>query len=201
MFTGIITHQGRIAKIKKTGDWLITIETGLAEDSAVGASIACSGVCLTVIEKTASQFSAQISAETMEKTTSKFWQEGTLLNLERSLRVGDELGGHFVYGHVDGLAEISDIREEGESLRFTFTAPVTLAPYLAPKGSIALDGVSLTINEVENNRFGINIIPHTRKLTTFANARINDKVNLEVDMMARYIARMLGVMPYIKKVS
>jgi len=193
MFTGIITDVGRVRSVEKQGDTRFTIETAFDMDAVpIGASIANNGVCLTVVEKGPGWFAVQASAETLSKTTLGRWAEGTRVNLERSLKLGDELGGHLVYGHVDGVATLVDVRPDGESLRLTFEAPAGLEKYVASKGSVALDGVSLTINEVDGARFGINIIPHTQTATTFGDLKPGDRVNLEVDMLARYVARLVG---------
>jgi riboflavin synthase len=193
MFTGIITDVGEVRAIERGGDTTIRIGTRL--DSAtlpIGASVACSGVCLTVVEKGADWFAVQASAETLSRTTLAGWRVGTRVNLERALRLGDELGGHIVSGHVDGVARILGRRDEGDSVRFAIEAPASLSRAIAPKGSVALDGVSLTVNEVSGTRFGINIIPHTQRETTFGAAREGDELNLEIDMLARYVARLLG---------
>ncbi len=194
MFTGIITDIGRIRSVEKLGDTRITIETGF--DTAgidIGASIACSGPCLTVVEKGPDWFAIEASAETLDKTTLGDWQEGTRVNLERALKVGDELGGHIVSGHVDGVARILDTRQEGDSVRFEFEAPDALKGLIAPKGSVALDGVSLTVNAVNGARFGVNIISHTRECTAFDERGKGDRVNLEADMLARYVGRLLDM--------
>ncbi len=198
MFTGIITDRGRIANREDRGDTRFIIETAYAvEGIDLGASIACSGCCLTVVEtgRTVTGqgwFAVEASTETLSKTTLTGWSEGTELNLERALRLGDELGGHFVLGHVDGVAEITARVPEGDSLRFTFCPPAEFMKYLAPKGSVVLDGVSLTVNEVGVETFGVNIIPHTATETGFGTAQPGDRVNLEVDALARYVARLLG---------
>ena len=193
MFTGIITDVGRVRAVKRQGDTRFTVETAFdMETVPIGASIANNGVCLTVVEKGPGWFAVQASAETLSKTTLGGWDEGTRVNLERALKVGDELGGHIVSGHVDGVASVVDIRPDGESKRFTFEAPATLAKYIASKGSVALDGVSLTVNEVDGARFGVNIIPHTQDATTFGTLKAGDRVNLEIDMLARYVARLAG---------
>ncbi len=194
MFTGIITDIGRVRTVERRGDIRFTLATGFdAAGLAVGASVACSGVCLTVVDTGSDWFAVEVSAETLSKTTLDTWTEGTQVNLERSLRLGDELGGHLVFGHVDGLARIVDSRPEGDSLRFRFQAPPRLARFLAPKGSVALDGVSLTVNDIDaDGVFGINIIAHTRDATTFGTAAPGQAVNLEVDMLARYVARLTG---------
>ncbi|MDQ2101243.1 riboflavin synthase [Azospirillum isscasi] len=198
MFTGIITDVGRVRAVERQGDTRFTVETAFdTETVPIGASIANNGVCLTVVEKGVLDnglgwFAVQASAETLSKTTLGGWAEGTRVNLERALKVGDELGGHIVSGHVDGVASVVDVRPDGESKRFTFEAPATLAKYVASKGSVALDGVSLTVNEVDGARFGVNIIPHTQDATTFGTLKAGDRVNLEIDMLARYVARLAG---------
>ncbi|MBP2310769.1 riboflavin synthase [Azospirillum soli] len=193
MFTGIITDVGRVRAVERQGDTRFTIETVFdMETVPIGASIANNGVCLTVVEKGPGWFAVQASAETLSKTTLGGWAEGTRVNLERALKVGDELGGHIVSGHVDGVATVVDVRPDGESKRYTFEAPANLAKYIASKGSVALDGVSLTVNEVEGARFGVNIIPHTQIATTFGDLKPGDRINLEIDMLARYVARLAG---------
>lgn len=193
MFTGIISDIGEIAA-RDGGRF--TIRSAYAADSIkIGASIACDGCCLTVtaVEPAGngSLFSVDTSNETRSKTTIEGWQRGTRVNLERALTAGDELGGHIVTGHVDGVARIVDIQPDGESRRFTFEAPEHLALYIAPKGSVALDGTSLTVNEVAGSRFGVNIIPHTLTVTTWGAKTAGHFVNLEVDLFARYVARLL----------
>jgi riboflavin synthase len=193
MFTGIIQDIGTVTSIVKEGDWRLTIETdqlSLAH-TAIGASISCSGACLTVISKTDKRFDVQASAETLDKTTLKNWQAGTRTNLEPALRMGDELGGHLVSGHVDGVAGVTAVTSEKDSIRIEFEAPKALARFLAPKGSAVIEGVSLTINQVEGNRFGVNLIPHTQQATTLGNLKVGDQVNFEVDMIARYLDRLL----------
>lgn len=193
MFTGIIADIGELREIRPGGDTTFIIGTKLdLRDLALGASVACSGVCLTVIEHKADWFAVQASAETLARSVLSDWRIGARINLERALRAGDELGGHLVSGHVDAIAEIVERRPEGDSQRFAFRVPDVFAAAIAPKGSVALDGVSLTVNEVQGNRFGVNIIPHTLAHTTFGAAKIGDKVNFELDMLARYVARMLG---------
>lgn len=193
MFTGIISDLGQVRAILPGGDTAYRIATALdLEDLALGASIACSGACLTVVEKGRDWFAVQASAETRERTTLGGWRVGTRINLERALKAGDELGGHLVSGHVDAVATIVERRAEGDSLRFVFAVPEAYAPAIAPKGSVALDGVSLTVNEVAGARFGVNIIPHTQARTTFATAAAGDRVNLEIDLVARYLARLTG---------
>jgi riboflavin synthase len=192
MFTGIITDLGRVRDIRADGDARIEISTSFDDASTtIGASIACSGVCLTVIDKGPGWFAVQVSAETLSCTTLGDWRPGTLVNLERALRLGDELGGHLVSGHVDGVGRVAAIAPEGASCRFVFEAPPSLARFIALKGSIAVDGVSLTVNEVDGARFGVNIIPHTLSVTTLGEAGPGDRVNLEIDLLARYVARLI----------
>jgi riboflavin synthase len=196
MFTGIITDLGRVRRLRR-GDLLdLTIATAF-DTSAIplGASIACSGACLTVVAVEPGAFSVQASVETLAHTTLGQWEAGTPVNLERSLRLGDELGGHLVLGHVDGLARIVERRPEAESVRFVVEVPLGLAPFIAPKGSVALDGVSLTVNELAQDRFGVNIIPHTLSCTTFGQAQPGQQMNLEIDLIARYVARLLQPKP------
>ena len=182
MFTGITTDLGRVRAVEDRGDSYIEIETGYDTASIdIGASIACSGPCLTVVDKGADWFAVNASAETRACTTLGDWQVGQPVNLERSLRVGDELGGHIVSGHIDGTATLDYRREEGASVRFGFQLPAALAKFIAPKGAVALDGISLTINEVDGPRFGVNIIPHTQSVTTFGTLQLGARVNLEVD--------------------
>ncbi|RWR06454.1 riboflavin synthase [Paenirhodobacter populi] len=193
MFTGIVTDVGEVRSLTQAGD--LRARIGCHYDMAgvdIGASIACEGVCLTVVAKGEDWFDAEISAETVSKTNigRNSWAPGRRLNLERALKVGDELGGHIVSGHVDGVAEIIAMHDEGDSTRFTFRAPEALARYIAPKGSVALNGTSLTVNEVEGSTFGVNIIPHTKAVTTWGDARPGDAVNLEIDTLARYVARL-----------
>jgi riboflavin synthase len=196
MFTGIITDIGRVRRITRGSLAELTIATGFDTKAiAIGASIACSGACLTVIAVEEGAFTVQASAETLARTTIGGWTEGRAINLEQSLRLGDELGGHLVSGHVDGLATIVERRSEAESVRFAFTAPPSLMPFVAPKGSVALDGVSLTVNEVAVDRFGVNIIPHTLAHTNFGEAQPGQQMNLEIDMIARYLARLLAAGP------
>jgi len=193
MFTGIISDVGQVRSVVPGGDAGFVIATAYdTADILLGASIACSGVCLTVVERGEGWFLVQASAETLARSTLAQWREGTPVNLERALRVGDELGGHILSGHVDAVAEIVDRKPEGDSLRFVVEIPAPFERAVAPKGSVALDGVSLTVNEVEGQRFGVNIIPHTQARTTFGAAEIGDRVNLEIDVLARYVARLLG---------
>jgi riboflavin synthase len=196
MFTGIVTDVGRVLRLRR-GELLdLTIATAFDTSAiALGASIACSGACLTVVALDPGAFTVQASLETLTRTTLGEWKEGTPVNLEKSLRLGDELGGHLVLGHIDGTAQIVERRPEAESVRFVFEAPGELAPFIAPKGSVALDGVSLTINEVAQNRFGVNIIPHTLACTNFGGLQVGQRMNLEIDLIARYVARLLRQTP------
>lgn len=192
MFTGIITDLGSVRGIAKDGDTRFEIQTHYDMATVdIGASIACSGVCLTVIETGPDWFAVQASAETLSKSTLGTWTVGSRLNLERALKVGDELGGHIVSGHVDGVGHVVSVRDEGESKRFTFRVPEALKAFMAPKGSVSVDGVSLTVNEVEGDTFGVNIIPHTQQVTLFGGYVAGTPVNLEIDMLARYVARLL----------
>ena len=191
MFTGIVREIGRIEKIEQAGDTRMTISCARpVETIEIGASISCSGVCLTVTETGAGWFAVDASAETLSKTTLGGWQTGTPVNLEPALRLGDEMGGHIVSGHVDGVGEITAVTPEGASHRVTIAAPGELSRFIAPKGSITVDGISLTVNEVEGNSFGVNIIPHTWQATTLAQAIPGARVNLEIDLLARYVARL-----------
>ena len=191
MFTGIITDIGSVRSVRKSGDLRVEIETSYDTSTIdLGASIACNGVCLTVVEKTEKCFSVDVSAESVSLTNASIWSAGSLLNLERALKVGDELGGHIVAGHVDGMAEIIALYEEGDSTRVKLRAPDLLARFIAPKGSVALNGTSLTVNEVDGTEFGINFIPHTKASTTWGDAIVGDRVNLEIDTLARYVARL-----------
>ena len=191
MFTGIITDIGTVKTLDQRGDLRARIATGYDVSGIdIGASIACDGVCLTVIALGCDCFDVQISAETVSKTNLGGWAEGHRINLERALKVGDELGGHIVSGHVDGVAEIVAMQDEGDSTRLTLRAPEALARFIAPKGSVALNGTSLTVNEVSGCDFGINLIPHTQEVTTWGAAQVGDRVNLEIDTLARYVARL-----------
>lgn len=196
MFTGIITDLGKVKGMEQRGDTRITIATTYdTDDIEIGASIACSGPCLTVVDKGDGWFAVDASAETLARTNLGAWQAGTPVNLERSLKVGDELGGHIVTGHVDGTGEVVAITPEGDSKRFRFrVADRGLAELISQKGCVAIDGVSLTVNEVEDvadgSIFGVNIIPHTQAMTTFGDMQVGDSVNLEVDVLARYVARL-----------
>lgn len=193
MFTGIITDIGEVRTVTRAGDMRARI--GTTYDTAgidLGASIACDGCCLTVVETGADWFDVEISAETVSKTnlSHNTWVPGKRINLERALKVGDELGGHIVSGHVDGLADLIDLTDEGDSTRATFRAPDALARFIAPKGSVTLNGTSLTVNDVEGAEFGVNMIPHTKTVTTWGDAKVGDRINLEIDTLARYVARL-----------
>jgi riboflavin synthase len=192
MFTGIVSDLGRVRAV--VAGAITRFEIATSWDTAGiahGASIACNGCCLSVVDKGPGWFAVEASAETLGVTTLGGWREGTPVNLERALRAGDELGGHLVSGHVDGVATVEDRRPDGASLRFRFAVPAHLARFVAPKGSVALDGVSLTVNEVEGRTFGVNIIPITQQLTGFGQLRPGDRVNLEIDLVARYLARLI----------
>ena len=194
MFTGIITAIGTVKAIDKAGDWKFTIQTPWdCLSIAMGASIACSGVCLTVIAKGDDWFQVAASKETLDLTTLSSWQEGTKLNLERALAMGDELGGHIVSGHVDGLAELVALESENDSHRLTFRAPDALSCFIAAKGSVTLDGISLTVNAVDDHLFYVNIIEHTWNETTLYQRQKGDNVYLEIDMLARYMARLIDM--------
>jgi len=191
MFTGIITDLGRVGAIARSGDMRARIETGY--DTAgidIGASIASDGVCLTVVDLGPGWYDVDISAETLSKTNLGDWTVGHRINLERALKVGDELGGHIVSGHVDGVAEVVSVKDEGDSTRVSLRAPKDLARFIAPKGSVALNGTSLTVNEVEGQTFGVNLISHTKAVTNWGTVRVGDRVNLEIDTLARYVARL-----------
>jgi riboflavin synthase len=197
MFTGIVTDIGKVLDIerKDAGARLVIASRYPAESIAIGASISCAGICFTVVDRRplsndGTAFAVDASAETLGKTTIGRWQPGTQINLERALKAGDELGGHMVSGHVDGVAEIVAVEPEGDSKRFSFRIAGNLAPFIAPKGSICLDGTSLTVNEVDTLTFDVNIIPHTLTVTTWGLVREGDAVNLEIDMLARYLARL-----------
>lgn len=201
MFTGIISDIGEVLAVEARGDARMTIACGYDPGSiAIGASVACSGVCLTAIETGRHGdgrclFVVEASAETLGRTTLGHWRPGTRVNLERPLRLGEELGGHIVSGHVDGLAEVVSIVPEGGSRRFRLRVPAEIARFVAPKGSVALDGISLTVNEVDGLVFGVNVIPHTLAVTAWASARPGQAVNVEVDMLARYVARLTEFAP------
>ena len=191
MFTGIVTDIGTIAELDQQGDLRARISTGYETAGIdIGASIASDGVCLTVIALGDDWYDVQISAETVSKTNLGAWAVGKRVNLERALKVGDELGGHIVSGHVDGIAEVVAIKDEGDSTRVTLRAPQDLARFIAPKGSVALNGTSLTVNDVEGCDFGINFIPHTKEVTTWGDVKLGDAINLEIDTLARYVARL-----------
>ncbi|WP_419738215.1 riboflavin synthase [Ruegeria sp.] len=191
MFTGIVTDIGTVTELDQQGDLRARIQTSYDTASIdIGASIASDGVCLTVIALGDDWYDVQISAETVSKTNLNSWALGKRVNLERALKVGDELGGHIVSGHVDGVAEVVDLRDEGDSTRVTLRAPKDLARFVAPKGSVALNGTSLTVNDVEGCDFGINFIPHTKEVTTWGDVAVGDRVNLEIDTLARYVARL-----------
>ena len=199
MFTGIVTDVGIVRKADQRGDLKLQIETGY--DTAtidLGASIACSGVCLTVVDKGGDWFAVDVSGETRSRTGPDMWREGARLNLERSLRLGDELGGHIVTGHVDALGEVVGTRPDGDSMKIDVSVPRELGAMVAAKGSIALDGVSLTVNDVRDaedgsTHFSVNIIPHTAQNTTLGDLVAGGQLNVEVDTLARYIARMMAV--------
>ena len=193
MFTGIITDMGEVLSVDKSrGDVRYKIKTSYdMQGVEMGASICHSGCCLTVVEKGADWFSVDVSQESLDKTTLNEWEEGARINLERSLKMGDELGGHIVSGHVDGVAKIVSITPEGDSHRLKIEVPKEFSAFIAPKGSIALDGISLTVNEVDGNVFGINIIPHTWEHTTLRHKQCGDQINLEVDRLAMQIERIL----------
>ena len=193
MFTGIVTDLGEILELEQKGDLRARIKTNY--DTAgitFGASIACDGICLTAVDFGDDWFDVEISSETVSKTIigAGLWKVGHTVNLERSLKVGDELGGHIVSGHIDGIAKVTSIKDEGDSTRFVFEAPSELARYIAPKGSVALNGTSLTVNEVDSNTFGVNLVPHTKKVTSWGKTQVNDPINLEIDTLARYVARL-----------
>lgn len=198
MFTGIVTDVGTVRSVQQRGDLRLQVQTGYDLDTVdLGASIACSGVCLTVVDKGEDWFAVDVSAETVSRTAADQWREGARLNLERSLRLGDELGGHIVTGHVDAVAEVVGVCPEGDSTRIGVSVPRTLGPMIAPKGSISLDGVSLTVNDVRDaddatTHFSINIIPHTAQNTTLGEIKPGRQLNVEVDVLARYIDRMLA---------
>lgn len=192
MFTGIITDMGEVQSVsRESGDMRARIRTGYDTQSIdMGASIASDGVCLTVVALGADWYEVDISAETLAKTNLGEWAPGRRVNLERALRVGDELGGHIVSGHVDGVARVVGLQNEGDSLRVTFEAPAALARFIAPKGSVALNGTSLTVNEVDGPRFGVNLIAHTQAVTNWGDVAEGARVNLEIDTLARYVARL-----------
>jgi len=195
MFTGIVTDIGEITSVvpgDTAGDRRFVVRTRHdMAPIAIGASIACSGCCLTVLEKGGDWFAVEVSGESLAKTHLGDWKLGSRLNLELSLKLGDELGGHLVYGHVDGVGTIASMTPEGGSVRFVFEVPSELARFIAAKGSVAVDGISLTVNEVDADRFGVNVISHTQAVTTLGQAKVGQRVNLEVDMLARYVQRLL----------
>jgi riboflavin synthase len=195
MFTGMVTDLGEVRHIEKPGDMHIVIGTRYETGKiGLGASIACSGVCLTIVDKGDGAdrwFAVTASGETISKTNIAEWVVGSPINLERPVRAGDELGGHIVTGHIDGTAKLIQLEPEGESKRMVFDVPARLISYIAPKGSIALDGVSLTVNEVDGSRFGVNVIPHTLKMTNFGRLKEGSRVNVEIDLLARYVQRLL----------
>ncbi len=195
MFTGIVTDVGQITGIERAGDMRARIACAYdAEGIDIGASIACAGVCLTVVDRgtgaSGAWFDVDVSAETLSKTNLGAWSADALVNLERALKVGDELGGHVVSGHVDGVAEVIAVAGEGDSTRVSFRAPEDLSRFIAPKGSVTLNGASLTVNEVEGATFGVNLIPHTKEVTTWGDVSVGEQVNLEIDVLARYVARL-----------
>jgi riboflavin synthase len=198
MFTGITTDVGTVRSAEQRGDLRLTIASGYDLGSVdLGSSIACSGVCLTVVDKGDDWFAVDVSGETQSRTARDLWREGSKLNLERSLRIGDELGGHIVSGHVDGVAEVIGACPEGGSSRIGLRAPAELAPFIAAKGSVALDGVSLTVNDVRDaedgsTHFSVNIIPHTAQITTLGDIAAGRQLNVEIDVIARYLQRMLA---------
>ena len=193
MFTGIITDLGRVRAVGQGAMTRLEIETKYPTESiAIGASIACNGVCLSVVEHGPGWFAVETSAETLSKTTLASWRQGAAVNLERPLKLGDELGGHLVLGHVDGVGAIVERRQDGGSIRLMVEAPAELARFIAPKGSIAIDGVSMTVNEVSGNQFGVNVIPITQRETNLGALSMGMPVNLEIDMMARYVARLMA---------
>jgi riboflavin synthase len=194
MFTGIVTDIGEV-KEARHGNGGLTLTIATAYDTStitLGASIGCSGVCLTAVAREPGLFTVEVSAETLACSTLGDWRGGTRVNLEQAMKLGDEMGGHLVLGHVDGVARVIGRRPDGESVRFTFEAPAELARYVASKGSVALDGVSLTVNEVEGSRFGVNIIPHTLGHTTLGDAGAGTRMNLEIDLIARYVERLVA---------
>lgn len=193
MFTGIVTDLGRVRGLKDAAVRRLEIATAYdTADIALGASVACNGCCLSVVEKGQGWLAFEAAQETLAVTTLKDWQVGTPVNLERPMKIGDELGGHIVAGHVDGIGQIVIAAEDGGSLRLTVEVPDNLAKYIASKGSVTIDGVSLTVNEVAGNRFGVCLIPITREATNLGKAKVGQRVNLEIDLIARYVARLLG---------
>jgi riboflavin synthase len=193
MFTGLITDLGRVQSVTPAGGGArLVIETAYDMDAvSIGASIACSGACMTVVEKGTGWFAVDVSGESLARSVIGRWEPGDRINLEQSLKLGDELGGHLVTGHVDAVTTVLERRADGDSIRFSFEIPADYEGFIASKGSVALNGVSLTVNEVESGRFGVNIIPHTAERTTFGALAVGDAVNLEVDLIARYVARLV----------
>lgn len=194
MFTGIVRDTGQVVRVTdKNGIRRLLISTHFdVAAMEIGASIACDGCCLTIIDKEGGCFAVEATNETLSKTTIGGWSEGTKINLEQSLRMGDEMGGHFLTGHIDGVAVVEEVARDGDAHRLIFSVPDHLAQYLAPKGSVSLNGISLTVNEVDGNAFSICIIPHTWEVTNINRWKPGDQVNIEVDMLARYVARILG---------
>ncbi len=195
MFTGIVTDIGTIRQIEQRGDTRVVVATGYDVATIdLGASISCSGICLTVVDKAPGWFAVDVSNETRSRTAQGQWTEGRPLNLERAMKLGDELGGHIVTGHIDGVGEVTDVSTDGDSRRITFRIPPELAPFLAPKGSVTIDGVSLTVNAVEDaadgTQFTVNLIPHTQAVTTLGALEAGQTVNVEIDVLARYLQRM-----------
>ena len=191
MFTGIVTAIGMVRRVDRNGDTRMEISCPFnTHDLDIGASVLCSGACMTVIDKGAFWFAVSVSRESLSKTTLEAWTEGTKINLERALRAGDEMGGHIVSGHVDGVGHLTTLKPEGGSTRMIFEAPKSLSRFIASKGSITIDGVSLTVNDVRETLFDINVIPHTKEVTTLSERLTGDPVNLEIDMLAKYVARL-----------
>ena len=204
MFTGIVSDVGRIRAVERRGDTRVVVETAFDTASVdLGASISCSGVCLTVVDKGPGWFAVDVSGETLSRTAQGQWSEGRRLNLERAMKLGDELGGHIVTGHVDGLAEVVETRPEGGSKRIRFSVSREIAPFLAPKGSVTIDGVSLTVNEVRDAAdgalFSVNVIPHTQAATTLGALERGQAVNIEIDVLARYLQRMQSYVPDLQQ--
>ncbi len=194
MFTGIITDVGRVKSSRRKKGLTIDVLTSYDTTSIdIGASVACSGVCLTVVSKSPSLLTFDVSEETLSKTNLNGWKEGTYINLERPLKVGDELGGHIVSGHVDCISKIEDIKDDGASIRYYISMPENIKKYISEKGSVTLDGTSLTVNGVEDTQFDVNLVPYTQAMTSFQYKKVGDKINVEVDVLARYLARMTTV--------
>lgn len=191
MFTGIITHTGTVTDATQKNDLRVRIACDFAGDLSLGESVAVDGCCLTVVEQTRDAFSADLSDETVKRTTPR-WKKGNKVNLERSLKLGDALDGHMVTGHVDGIVTLTSIKESGGSHILTIEAPKELSRFVAEKGSVTLDGISLTVNQVDGNRFSVNIIPHTWQHTTLNSRKAGDALNIEIDIMARYAARLMA---------